>query len=1443
MNNKFKNSKIFVGSIVCIALCLQAVPSFAGLVADKIVLLGLDTAGAMAKEKDMKKGAEEALKKTTFDWLWDIIGGVEKIAFVAQEAEIPAMKDKINLVVSTIQNIDKISTQLGSGKYDEALFTATDQAVGMINHPLVTVMWEAIKMTYESQKLLADAKAQAEIEALYGIVSGDRRIAGEYNPDQKGPAQFKMNAETVDYFFNDYLITSAGTRQLVRSYVEKELGQEWPEQSWTDYLKSYTAIGSGVDLAQAAEIEALSGELRNVARGWISKLLADVNKMAQVQYDQTRVRQQMGEFHAFAEQVSHFYNNDYERMMSEFMDLRRMKQSIPEYRALEVKSKARYTALSAEIAKLEKLNVLKSASAIEQECNTWQLQLLTAASGAETVGEKALGQSLYAQRRAWLEFRDKFMKDLKEDMEGSLDEASVFPVPTVNSNNPEADLQRYGLEKGMAMANVFYSEVFKPMIIPYEFPEDIESFSGEIEKFCQMGNFVEAKKVLDKLDIIKKDLEQYYTVQMKTKIANALANPPSIVKEAMEKTGISSVGPDAQTTSRMKVDQIFRYRNGWTWAVQRAYDMQPPLYQADAALLAARKVQLQGIIATFTALANQAGGKYRKYASDISAALTNLPIGDADDFSVYKGNWGMYREFKQIDQAIEEYTYLVPKKNVQGNIVDIPGALRYWAQEIENNSRHPQYIIPGYRESFSMTKQNWENARQAWEQAPRITVEEEEIIRALYFQNLIFSIPSNQAYLEKQMEGFNPMQDQAFCDKAVNNIGSYLSTMKDTLSKLEQKLIRNFNNQDQDATFLKNNAKYAQDMIEALIAAKLVKHINGNYGELIPNLDIAENDMAKAKEPYLHYMTVSELNTMKAGISRIINSSKANVFIRKYLPNYAQKLDELSSLANVKPASGENIIIRGADAVYEKDIVQAEKLIKSLRYKSEDNKFNAILDQIMPLIPLMLVKNVKENWYGVKFPDDAETNSVYSTKLGKRYLDLYSPLQEVIDLHHQWIEAESYKQFTTDTSDETVTDTNKMPGSQNDFAANAMYSLYGLRINTQDYSNVSGDVLFTQDDLDDGKIKITANIPTLDNIETMLLSLDDGRSWDEMPKASNIAFEFIPQQGVRYEPIIKLKRTGAYSDVELPLLRNGVLSYEDVSYNEQVLATLQALSNAYEKQDVAEFAKYISRDYLGNQTFLEEGIRFDFDMFIDIQLTIFVNRIESRKGMWIAETKWDKKQTPRTTGQQQLTSGQTTMIFVAEDGVLKIKNLRGNLLFATLSPEIAEASGLNQATVDAIRTAHDDRNPTQPGAGEIEDDGGVSSGTTTSALLTVQTATLTIIAGSPSGFNVVSGTTGQQSSGDFFIEFAAMFFANSGAVLQDVTNSYSFDNLSTAPDVVDSGGVGAFMNVPRVILFKTVDDYYGKMKVTVADDNGDGTSTVSFQYAVQTDSTRNIATQ
>ncbi|MBU1869918.1 MAG: hypothetical protein KJ818_05555, partial [Candidatus Omnitrophica bacterium] len=307
----------------------------------------------------------------------------------------------------------------------------------------------------------------------------------------------------------------------------------------------------------------------------------------------------------------------------------------------------------------------------------------------------------------------------------------------------------------------------------------------------------------------------------------------------------------------------------------------------------------------------------------------------------------------------------------------------------------------------------------------------------------------------------------------------------------------------------------------------------------------------------------------------------------------------------------------------------------------------------------------------------------------------------------------------------------------------------------------------------------------------------------------------------------------------------GIL-FKDIDYNQLVAETIGKIAEAYESANFSQFSQYISKDYLGNKTFLEEGIRTDFDLFSNIRLTLYINRIDKRGNIFAAETRWDKTQTPRSTGQEQRTSGNTTFMFVFEDGLMKIQNLRGNLIYATLQPEIAQASGLPQTVVNQIREANQERNPVQPGAGETEQAGGTS----TQATIPVKNGSIHsqyATAGDCTSFRTdfdydfSSGTEGSAGGGDFYLEWNILFNLG-GAQIQQITSS-TFEALNEAPTSGYTNSSAGTLAAGEVYAFITQEGYYGKFKVTSKNTVDCNRNTVNFSYAVQTDGTRNLKTQ
>jgi len=247
-----------------------------------------------------KKSSVEGLKKLeTYDILWDLLGKGEEEILNGDPNAFPALKDNILKIKLVLDKVAEVSAAVGAGNYDEALIGSVDTMVGIVNHPVVNLTWEAVKLAYESHKLVLETKAALDIERLYYTVNSDRRIMG-VSAGADTPPLIPVTSSTVDYFYEKYLITDSSTRELVRSYVKTTLGEDFPETSKTQQFWYYLLGVS--DAAKQDEMAELD-QFKNKSRGWIKLLLDDVNKQVVTNWRQTRVMQQKAEFDKFNAQV------------------------------------------------------------------------------------------------------------------------------------------------------------------------------------------------------------------------------------------------------------------------------------------------------------------------------------------------------------------------------------------------------------------------------------------------------------------------------------------------------------------------------------------------------------------------------------------------------------------------------------------------------------------------------------------------------------------------------------------------------------------------------------------------------------------------------------------------------------------------------------------------------------------------------------------------------------------------------------------------------------------------------------------------------------------------------------------------------------------------------------------------------------------------------------
>jgi hypothetical protein len=190
------------------------------------------------EEKNLQDAAKKLAQDQIMSWIMESMKSSSKDPLDELLDKDPYLlaniKKKFDEARETFDLVDKVSMALANGEYVDALFMAADGPVKELKLPVLQALWETIKITYESHKLVVQTGAERDLDALYGRVASDRYLLGSKEPGSDQPKQIPETVESADYFFNRYIITDDGIRSAMKSYVKIVIGDEWPEQDWNE---------------------------------------------------------------------------------------------------------------------------------------------------------------------------------------------------------------------------------------------------------------------------------------------------------------------------------------------------------------------------------------------------------------------------------------------------------------------------------------------------------------------------------------------------------------------------------------------------------------------------------------------------------------------------------------------------------------------------------------------------------------------------------------------------------------------------------------------------------------------------------------------------------------------------------------------------------------------------------------------------------------------------------------------------------------------------------------------------------------------------------------------------------------------------------------------------------------------------------------------------------
>ncbi|MBF0478016.1 MAG: hypothetical protein HQL26_00900 [Candidatus Omnitrophica bacterium] len=248
------------------------------------------------------------------------------------------------------------------------------------------------------------------------------------------------------------------------------------------------------------------------------------------------------------------------------------------------------------------------------------------------------------------------------------------------------------------------------------------------------------------------------------------------------------------------------------------------------------------------------------------------------------------------------------------------------------------------------------------------------------------------------------------------------------------------------------------------------------------------------------------------------------------------------------------------------------------------------------------------------------------------------------------------------------------------------YVISNTFVNGISSNGLSAEVVLTTSDLKNGKIEIGGQLSTIDEIKEIAIA-EDGQSWSVLPKQTQYVYAFTPHPQGIYTPQIRITTMTDQIRI-LPVFMNiQRIIFKDFNYEQAVVESVSKIADSYEQQNFGVFSDYISREFIGNKSMVESGIREDFATFSDVHLNLRISRIERRGQLFAADTEWDKTQKIRQNNKNLNSKGRTTFMFILEDDHMKVKSLRGDLLYAVLSKEMAQACGASLSTVDKLLQA------------------------------------------------------------------------------------------------------------------------------------------------------------
>jgi len=417
-----------------------------------------------------------------------------------------------------------------------------------------------------------------------------------------------------------------------------------------------------------------------------------------------------------------------------------------------------------------------------------------------------------------------------------------------------------------------------------------------------------------------------------------------------------------------------------------------------------------------------------------------------------------------------------------------------------------------------------------------------------------------------------------------------------------------------------------------------------------------------------------------------------------------------------------------------------------------------------------------------------------------------------------------------------------------------------LKVNTIDATRMVDSVNLAREDLVNGLVTIRGRAEVRQGaIGLVEYSIDGGRTWRTATLGDRGMFviELKPEIGRSYAVVVRAITTvGKQTDDADYSFK---LEVAATNSTEEVKTTFLRMLEAYRNENRTEFMRYVSEDFEGIVSALDEAVSNDFRNFDNIRIEPNITRISPFAGGFEIYFTYNRQVYATRNGRLLKDAAASTMMFKREAEGYRLTRLAAPLIFGVSNPTDVATSvttqSVGQQVITVNATTGTATTATQP----------ATAPTGSSVVSTLDTGSramaFSTTAGAPATFNFNSfeftGGGTVYSSGVTTNPPAAYLFQGDFAVggtgnihfkntVQARTCGTTFDALLTAPTTGYAAGGGAPIGpvaIGQCYVFTLVGPKYGAIEITNFTTNcpaASCNSSVSFRYKYQNDGTTSL---